>query len=60
MKLKNSKDIPNPAGREGRPLSLAPLTVEEALRKALSVSPEKLQQLRESEKKVKKVATKKG
>lgn len=60
MPTKKSKDVPNPAGREGRPLSLAPLTVEEALRKALSVSPEKLAELKASEKKPKKAVVKKG
>lgn len=59
MPTKKSKHNPNPMGREGRPLSLAPLTVEEALRKALTVSPKKLAELKEQEKTTKKAATKK-
>jgi hypothetical protein len=59
MSGKKAKDIPNPEGRADKPLSLAALTVEEALRKALSISPEKLAELKASEKKTKKAATKK-
>lgn len=59
MPNKKTEHNPNPSGREGKPLSLAPLTVEEALRKALSISPEKLARLKASEKKPKKAATKK-
>lgn len=43
MGNKKTKDVPNPGGREGRPLS-----VEEALRKMLAVKPEKLAELKKS------------
>lgn len=54
---KKGKHNPNPSGREGRPLSLAPMTETDVLKKLLTVKPEKLAEL----KKLKKAkAAKKG
>ena len=41
---------PNPAGREGKPLSLAPLTETDVLKKLLTVKPKKLAELRKPKK----------
>lgn len=54
---KKIKHNPNPAGREGKPLSLAPMTETDVLKKLLTVKPGKLAELRKP-KKVK--TTKKG
>lgn len=49
--MKNTKkQTPNPAGREGRPLSLAPLTEADVLKKLLAAKPEKLQALKKPKK----------
>lgn len=50
MSTKTTKEIPNPAGREGRPLSLAPMTETDVLKKLLAAKPEKLQALKKPKK----------
>lgn len=50
MPTQKAKDIPNPAGREGKPLSLAPLTETDVLKKLLAAKPEKLGQLKRAKK----------
>jgi hypothetical protein len=37
------KHTPNPAGREGKPITLAGYSFEEAIQKALNTSPPKLE-----------------
>lgn len=44
------KHNPNPTGREGRPLSLAPMTEADVLKKLLAAKPEKLQALKKPKK----------
>ena len=42
---------PNPAGREGKPFSLAPLSFEQALRKILASPPEPKREAKPTKKK---------
>lgn len=50
MKTKKVEHNPNPAGREGKPLSLSPLTETDVLKKLLAAKPEKLDQLKKAKK----------
>ena len=50
MSKKKEEHNPNPAGREGKPLSLAPLTETDVLKKLLAAKPEKLDQLKKAKK----------
>lgn len=50
MATKKTKEVPNPAGREGKPLSLAPMTESDVLRKLLAAKPEKLHALKKAKK----------
>ena len=43
-KSESKAKVPNPNGCKGKPLSLYPLTVEEALRRALRADPAKVKQ----------------
>lgn len=60
MPAKKDKDIPILAGRDGRPLALAPITTEDALRKLLAVRPETLEELKQGSKKAGKSARHSG
>lgn len=48
--MKKDKHNPNPAGSAGRPLSLAPMTETDVLKKLLAAKPEKLDQLKKAKK----------
>jgi len=45
------QSTPNPAGREGKPISLAPHSFEDALRKILKATPEPKPDRKEPKKK---------
>ena len=44
---------PNPNGKNGKPISLAPYTFDDALRKILSAQPEQKSQVKKPTKKLK-------
>lgn len=50
MPTKKDSEIPNPAGREGKPLSLAPMTETEAPKKLLAAKPATLEKLKKAKK----------
>jgi hypothetical protein len=52
-KKPTKRPIPNPNGKKGNPLSLAPLSVEQALAAALRVNPADVKKLEAAERKKK-------
>ena len=42
--MKKNQQSPNPSGKTGKPINLAPLTFEEAVKKMLSTQPHKPEQ----------------
>jgi len=51
---------PNPAGKAGKPFTLAPMKFDDALRKILAASPEPKSEHKKTQKRAKKKPAKRG